>query len=121
MSLRTLGSHSAPAPILGAVPYPPLHCVLRAPVLPRETRSRTFWLLSIQVLPLLLAVPETENQAVELGRRGQGPSGGAVPTACPRAGGLLSACAYTLASLSACTAAGTTFHGCPQAKPKLLS
>lgn len=48
-----------------------LHCVLWAPVLDRG-RGRGFQLVSIQVFPFLLAVPETENQAVELGRVGAG-------------------------------------------------
>lgn len=65
------------APLSSAAPPPGLcltlhlHRVLRTPVLHRG-RGRTFQLLSIQVLPLLLAVPETENQAVELGKVGAG-------------------------------------------------
>lgn len=44
-----------------------LHCVLWLPVLHRG-RGWSFQVISVQVLPFLLAMPETENQAVELGR-----------------------------------------------------
>jgi len=41
--------------------------MLRTPILDRGG-GWTFRLISIQVLSLLLAVPQTENQAVELGK-----------------------------------------------------